>query len=75
MTLRRKLLRGRFECHWSRRALGGARAQVVTPRPEELRFEAVLNEPIADSDHRNRWSRERPHCWSGIAGPGSASSP
>jgi hypothetical protein len=24
-----------------------ARAQVITPRPQELRFEAVLNEPLA----------------------------
>jgi len=30
----------------------GAAAQVVTPRPEELRFEAVLNEPIAPPDRR-----------------------
>ena len=27
-----------------------AAAQVVTPRPEELRFYALLNEPIANSN-------------------------
>ena len=27
-------------------------SQVVTPRPEELRFQAVLNEPIAAPDRR-----------------------
>jgi hypothetical protein len=29
-----------------------AGAQVVTPRPDELRFQAVLNEPIAAGDRR-----------------------
>jgi hypothetical protein len=29
-----------------------AAAQVVTPRPEELRFSALLNEPIATANHR-----------------------
>jgi hypothetical protein len=29
-----------------------AGAQVVTPRPEELRFQALLNEPIATSNGR-----------------------
>jgi hypothetical protein len=27
-------------------------AQVVTPRPEELRFQALLNEPVATPDRR-----------------------
>jgi hypothetical protein len=30
-----------------------ARAQVLAPRPEELRFEAVLNEPIATADRHS----------------------
>jgi hypothetical protein len=30
-----------------------AGAQVLTPRPEELRFEAVLTEPIAAPDRRS----------------------
>ena len=30
-----------------------AGAQVLTPRPEELRFEAVLTEPIATPDRRS----------------------
>ena len=29
-----------------------AGAQVVTPRPEELRFQALLNEPIAEPGRR-----------------------
>jgi hypothetical protein len=29
------------------------RAQVATPRPNELRFQAVLNEPIATPDQRS----------------------
>ena len=29
-----------------------AGAQVVTPRPDELRFQAVLNEPIAAGERR-----------------------
>jgi hypothetical protein len=33
--------------------IGRARAQMLTPRPDELRFEAVLNEPIATSDRRS----------------------
>jgi hypothetical protein len=30
-----------------------ARAQVVTPRPNELRFQVVLNEPLATPDQRS----------------------
>ena len=33
-------------------SMGRARAQVVTPRPDELRFEAVLSEPIAAPGRR-----------------------
>ena len=33
--------------------IGRAGAQVLTPRPEELRFEAVLSEPIAMADRRS----------------------
>ena len=32
---------------------GPARAQVLTPRPEELRFQALLNEPIAAPDGKS----------------------
>ena len=28
------------------------RAQVVTPRPEELRFQVLVNEPVASTDRR-----------------------
>jgi hypothetical protein len=30
-----------------------AGAQVLTPRPEELRFQAMLNQPIATPDRRS----------------------
>ena len=33
--------------------IGRAGAQVLTPRPEELRFEAVLSEPIGMPDRRS----------------------
>jgi hypothetical protein len=33
--------------------IGRARAQVLTPRPEELRFVAVLTEPVAMPDRRS----------------------
>jgi hypothetical protein len=33
-------------------AYAQVRAQVVTPRPDQLRFEALLNEPISTPDHR-----------------------
>ena len=33
--------------------IGRAGAQVLTPRPEELRFEAVLAEPIATAGRRS----------------------
>jgi hypothetical protein len=32
---------------------GPARAQVLTPRPQELRFQALLNEPIATPDGKS----------------------
>jgi hypothetical protein len=32
---------------------GRARAQVVAPSPQDLRFQAVLNEPIATPDRRS----------------------
>jgi hypothetical protein len=28
------------------------RAQVVTPRPEQLRFQVLVNEPVASTDRR-----------------------
>jgi hypothetical protein len=33
--------------------LGSARAQVVSPRPEDLRFQALRNEPIAALDRKS----------------------
>ena len=30
-----------------------ARAQVLAPRPEELRFQALLNEPVATADRHS----------------------
>jgi hypothetical protein len=34
-------------------ALGRARAQVLIPRAEDVRFELVTQEPIASPDHRS----------------------
>ena len=33
--------------------IGSAHAQVITPPPDQLRFEAILNEPIGTSDRRS----------------------
>ena len=54
MTLKQMLVVGALAAAVAIGALvGHARAQVLTPSPDQLRFEGVLIEPIATADRRS----------------------